>query len=42
MRALVTGSNGALGAVVVQQFERLGWEVVGLDLPDDITDRSTL
>jgi NAD(P)-dependent dehydrogenase (short-subunit alcohol dehydrogenase family) len=42
MRALVTGSDGALGRVVVQQFEKLGWEVFGLDLPDDITDRSTL
>jgi NAD(P)-dependent dehydrogenase (short-subunit alcohol dehydrogenase family) len=42
VRALVTGSDGALGAVVVQQFEKLGWEVFGLDLPDDITDRATL
>lgn len=42
MRALVTGSAGALGAVVVQQFEQLGWDVFGLDLPDDITDRASL
>jgi 3-oxoacyl-[acyl-carrier protein] reductase len=41
MRALVTGARGALGAVVVEQFEQAGHDVIGVDLPEcDITDRS--
>jgi 3-oxoacyl-[acyl-carrier protein] reductase len=41
MRALVTGARGALGAVVVEQFEQAGHEVLAVDLPEcDITDRS--
>ena len=43
MKALVTGSKGALGTVVVEQFEKAGYEVVGIDLPEyDITDRASL
>jgi 3-oxoacyl-[acyl-carrier protein] reductase len=41
MNALVTGAKGALGTVVVQQFEAAGFDVVGVDLPEcDITDRT--
>jgi NAD(P)-dependent dehydrogenase (short-subunit alcohol dehydrogenase family) len=41
MRALVTGSKGALGSVVCERFIGAGYDVVGIDLPEhDITDRS--
>lgn len=41
--ALVTGARGAVGSEVVRQFEKQGYDVVGVDLPElDITDRDAV
>lgn len=41
-RTIVTGSSGLIGAEAVVFFDRLGWEVHGVDNSDilrELTDR---
>lgn len=35
--ALVTGSSGFIGRALVKELQRRGWDVKGVDLPDDIS-----
>lgn len=42
MKIVVTGSSGFVGSLLVKRLEEKGHEVLGVDLPMDITDSSYL